>query len=236
MTIEFINDGDQSEDMNKTISGKVQVIENTNALKPCEMTNDVNGNGVADIGDEVTCDSESFYVYDNTGDNLKMLAKYNLYVGGYSKDYTHYFYTKKVSGLQNINMKGYHPSDSPYRYGTVSFANSTQHGINYSDYEGSLIRQYVINYHNYLSNNLNINNDADLITMEELENLGCSRTVRRCDSIPSFFLGYSYWTKSVDSATNVWNFRLDGHIYPLSSTDQNHFGVRPTITISKSLI
>ena len=40
----------------------------------------VSGNG-KDIGSEIACGTEHFYVIDNDNDNIKMLAKYNLYVG-----------------------------------------------------------------------------------------------------------------------------------------------------------
>lgn len=40
----------------------------------------INGNG-KNIGDEIACDSEYFYVISNDGENVKMLAKYNLMVG-----------------------------------------------------------------------------------------------------------------------------------------------------------
>lgn len=40
----------------------------------------ISGTG-KDIGDEIACGTEHFYVIDNDGTNTKMLAKYNLYVG-----------------------------------------------------------------------------------------------------------------------------------------------------------
>ena len=39
----------------------------------------ISGTG-KDIGDEIACGTEHFYVIDNDGTNTKMLAKYNLYV------------------------------------------------------------------------------------------------------------------------------------------------------------
>ena len=42
--------------------------------------NVVNGTG-NDIGDEVACGSEHFYILEKENNNVKMLAKYNLYVG-----------------------------------------------------------------------------------------------------------------------------------------------------------
>ena len=51
----------------------------TNAAK-CNV---ISGTG-KNIGDEIACGTEHFYVISNDGENVKMLAKYNLY---YGKDY-----------------------------------------------------------------------------------------------------------------------------------------------------
>lgn len=48
-----------------------------NAKEYCTV---VSGNG-KDIGSEIACGTEHFYVIDNDGNNVKMLSKYNLYVG-----------------------------------------------------------------------------------------------------------------------------------------------------------
>ena len=40
----------------------------------------VSGNG-KDIGSEIACGTERFYVLENKNDSVKMLAKYNLYTG-----------------------------------------------------------------------------------------------------------------------------------------------------------
>ncbi len=44
---------------------------------PCKV---ISGDGT-NIGDEIQCGTESFYVLSNDGENIEMLAKYNLYVG-----------------------------------------------------------------------------------------------------------------------------------------------------------
>lgn len=45
-----------------------------------EFCNVVSGNGMT-IGSEIACGSERFYVIERKDDNIKMLSKYNLYVG-----------------------------------------------------------------------------------------------------------------------------------------------------------
>ena len=48
-----------------------------NAKDSCTV---VSGTG-NDIGDEIKCGTESFYIVSNDGENLSVLAKYNLFVG-----------------------------------------------------------------------------------------------------------------------------------------------------------
>ena len=53
------------------------VFEQKEPSKLCEI---VSGNG-KDVGSEIKCGTEHFYVLDNSKDEIKMLAKYNLYGG-----------------------------------------------------------------------------------------------------------------------------------------------------------
>lgn len=55
----------------------VLAITIVSAEETCEV---LSGN-VKDIGTEIACGSEHFYVIENDGTNIKMLSKYNLYVG-----------------------------------------------------------------------------------------------------------------------------------------------------------
>lgn len=69
----------------------------------------VKGNGT-DIGDVITCGGEEFYVISNDGTNIKMLAKYNLYVGNYRNaddtGYTMHSYNEsEATGIQHSSMK-----------------------------------------------------------------------------------------------------------------------------------
>ncbi|MEE3342800.1 MAG: hypothetical protein VZS44_01770 [Bacilli bacterium] len=50
---------------------------NVKAQEKCTI---VSGSG-KDIGNEIACGTEHFYIIDNKDDKLKMIAKYNLYVG-----------------------------------------------------------------------------------------------------------------------------------------------------------
>ena len=47
-----------------------------------EKCNIISGNGL-DLGSEIDCVGERFYVIETNDDYLKLLSKYNLYVGNY---------------------------------------------------------------------------------------------------------------------------------------------------------
>lgn len=80
---------------------------NEEIKKVCMLTNDVNSNKEVDLGDEVTCGTETFYVLPNDsiahpsaiGDNITLLAKYNLNVGNDTVGGT--------IGIQNSGATGY---------------------------------------------------------------------------------------------------------------------------------
>ena len=52
-------------------------ITQVNAKEYCTV---LSGTG-KNVGDEITCGDEHFYVIDSNSTNIKMLSKYNLYVG-----------------------------------------------------------------------------------------------------------------------------------------------------------
>lgn len=97
-----------------------------------EIMNDVNKDGIVDIGDEITVGTESFYVISHSETELNALAKYNLKVGGI---YSYYYYRKKHIlestiqttedgyGIQNAGMISLDYYDK--KYGTVPFSNAT---------------------------------------------------------------------------------------------------------------
>ena len=68
----------------------------TNAKEYCTI---VSGNG-KDIGSELECGGEHFYLIDSDENNIKMLAKYNLYTG-YIVDKKEELFTSSVSS--NLN-------------------------------------------------------------------------------------------------------------------------------------
>ncbi len=217
--------------MNKAFEARIVVHGSTGNPSICALSNDVNSNGVINIGDEVTCGTESFYVYDNTGDNLKMLTKYNLYVGGEfnSSTYQRTDYSNP-SGIQNGTMKGSFIGAELYK-GVTAYGNIP------NNYEGSYIETYVNNYSTYLSNN-GVTNTASLITVEELLALGCNSSTYSCQNAPEFVVSSSYWTKTRDEENTAYQYTVKSMVsgYGLAVVADIHsYGVRPVLTISKNL-
>ena len=201
---------------------------------------DVKDNGVYDpfkIGNEKCFGSECFYVIGTEGDNVKLLAKYNLQVGNVCTSLSSCTPIENPTGLQESTMIGYPPDGSYPRYGTTVFSSATQKGTNYSDYTGSIVEGYVNAYKIKLETNFGVPViEARLITKDELESndIGCSSTDNTCSGAPSFIYETSYWSGSASSTRYVWRVHGDGNFGDYYYSYAHSLGVRPVIIISKS--
>ena len=190
------------------------------------------------VGSEVCIDNECFYVISDTDTDVTLFAKYNLRLGSYqsSKD-AEFLEIADQTGLQDEICKGALNSLSdgaifPINC-VIEFANDTKKGTNYNDYEGSLVEEKVLNYKNYLESYVDVN-EARLINLDELKDLGCSSTNMCQNSSYEWMKSTSFWT-NIKKGTNelyaVYNIlpfsTAFSYSYPL-------FGVRPVIVVSKS--
>ncbi len=178
--------------------------------KPCKVTSGTGNN----VGDEITCGTESFYVISSTDTTVKVFAKYNLNVGT-NADST------KTSGIQI--------SDGNY---PVAFSKT-----NSVLYSGSIVEEYVNNYLNYLKSTLKMNSSttATLISKEELITLGCKSN--SCSSSYSWISNVRYWTGTYYGSTPttyVWIVSDNGSITAGMYNVNSLYGVRPVVTILKT--
>ena len=194
------------------------------------------------VGTEKCFGSECFYIISSDENNVTMLAKYNLNVGGTSSDIFNYVPYEFPTGLQDINSNGYKfdsngREDFPFT-GVVQFSNDSKKGENYSSYKGSLVEEYVNTYVSYLENQSVEIVDSRLITMDELCTLGCSYSPNSCENAPAWVYSSSYWTMTpapYSGTTHIYTVTSNSGA-PLCPYSYYVVGVRPVIVVSKEYL
>ena len=205
------------------------------------------------VGSEVCIGTECFYVFDNDGQNVKMLAKYNLYVGN-RVDMIDVNLDWKVTllsnptGIQDELALGATWDNSQTifpRYGAIKFSNTyywsggisdileSEYGASYPSYvydENSYLYGYIVNYKKYLDEYYVDISNIRLISMEELYELGCTST--SCDSAPEWVQATSYWTGTAGTYKRLYRVSEGSYedgLYDALYEKAN--GVRPVIEI-----
>lgn len=198
-----------------------------------EVIRIVSGN-INTIGSVVAMGNEQFYVIGQEDGNVKLLSMYNLHVGNSVDDTATPL--SNPTGIQNSKAIGYfvgYSSENPI-IGTTAFSSSSQKGTNYSDYNGSIVEGYVNNYVSYLEG-LGVNiEEARLISIEELETLGCSSDDNTCGGAPEFVYKTSYWSGSAVASNIVWYVFSSATVARRHYSDDDKVGVCPVIEISVS--
>lgn len=204
---------------------------------------DIDNNGELSIGDLITIGTESFHVYKIDEENVKAISQYNLYVGGSmdTSTWTYLPYGDEATGIQDSEMKGSVAGESVYN-GTLAYSDDEKHGIDYSSYNGSIVKDYVDNYVDILYTKYNIEVRGSLITKEELEEiigdgkLYSGTPLTGYTDIPEWICGTSYWTGSPMSNDSAMAIDTDGLVNLDGYLENNGtYGVRPVIELSKSL-
>ena len=201
-----------------------------------EDVNITSSGNVNELGTIVTIGSEQFYTFGTDGNNVKLLAMYNLYVGGKYDSTTDKCepYGTEATGKQNSEMRGTVMNES-IANGVTGFYTEEQINSNDFSYENSLVNQYLKNYNNYLvSLGINIE-ETRLIKGNELSILGCSFGNCDCISAPAYIKSQSYWAVDSNSNDCLWSVYQSGFFdYDIYYDDYKYnLGVRPVIVISK---
>lgn len=192
-----------------------------------------------EVGEEYCFEDECFYTISNDKKGtVKLLAKYNLYVGNIysnSSNFTTISTSDSRYGKQHYTAVGAYVDDKKFpRIGTTAYSSNTSD----NSYANSVVKTYVDAYGEYMRELTGINMSASLITRDELINLGCvsNSTGSNCNN-PNFdwVTGTTYWTMTPGNGT-VYLVGADGFfnasIYPSSLTNKDSRGVRPVITVS----
>ena len=183
------------------------------------------------IGSEICIDKECFYLINNDGYTVTMLAKYNLYVGGSYDGTTWTAYGDEATGIQHHTMIGFEGYDK-IRNGVIKFAetsywtNETNHPLYVFDSRANGY-QYVKNYQLYLEGLGITIKDARLIKIDDFFEMGCDFINNNCE-YPWIF-STSYHTGSSYNRGDIWVVFSDGRITP--NQPMYHNGVRPVIEI-----
>ena len=189
---------------------------------------DADGDGVAELGDEVCIGNECFYVLTNDGTNIRMLAKYRIDVSDN---------TTRKNRLQSPSGEGTL---------TIVFSSSTIKGTNYNSYEGSIVEDLVGDYKTTLEGMGATISEATLLTESEVKGapFNCTSTKGSCNPTYSWLYkdgnttGAYHWTRSAYSSSTdkVWRVSSSGSVYYDDYGIAYIYGVRPVVTISTSSI
>ena len=191
------------------------------------------------VGDIITIGTEQFNVVRRDGDDLILLARYNLNVGENLKP-------DAPVGIQTKDVVGYkYPMVT---YGRVAYSSTNYWHINQSDYPGnycyslsdtnckyvydenSYVYQYVNDYQRYLESFKVPIKGSRLLSIEEgmtLQNNGYSSFL----FYTSFLLGSPFSTYSIGYASTIDNRPGEGFFSGIYHSSVSSYGVRPVIII-----
>ena len=200
------------------------------------------------FGSEVLIGNEPFYLITNDGVNVRLFAKYNLHVGNIvtgtivenpetgSTGVTDLVYSpiSNPTGLQDSSAVGANALGFPF-IGTVPFSDDSKKGDVPSDYNGSIVEGYVNDYKSYLESLGVTVTTARLVTLEELEAVGCSRTSSNCNAAPKEVYSSTYWVGTAKNEDVVYIVGVDGIFNTLFYCWVPYLaGVRPIIEVPLS--
>ncbi len=207
----------------------------------------VTGTGT-NLGDEVKIGDEHFYIISNNGQEIKMLAKYNVdvnvkctynYENGKLKEEPKKAEAKENDKEISVDNPGYSPECGIREEGStglqsssitgipntttgeiigVPFSTDLQKGTDEFAYEGSVIQLYVNAYVAKLKEKYNVDVEGDLLDADLFNKLFYKEDFKNLPSNVKKFVNVTYWTKVKAD---------DGKIMILDAVDQNYFSFNP---------
>ena len=217
------------------------------------ITNDKNGDGLLNIGDELTLErnvnnkvyKEVFYVisdHENApSGTISLLAKYNLNVGPaqYSDNNTKGFQDPNVIGINaSGSTDGWSLSANRY-YGAVEFSSSnywSTSGGNFIFNSSSSVYNYISTYETNLEN-LGVGDiTVTLPSYNQMTDMGCKSVANggSCPSSVSWVYSTSYWTGSYQNSSNMISVYSRGQLMSTAYNLSTFIGVRPVVLLKES--
>ena len=215
------------------------------------------------VGDTIKIKNEEFNFIRYDGNDIVMLAKYNLKVGNiYNNSGTktgEYTSSDTGYGLQSSEARGLVSGASTWN-GTVAFSATNywydgsslkpEYGTSYpadvydvTNYKGApgesnySVAYYVDGYKTKLTEYGITIKDTRLLTYAEAtdSSIGCSQSSWNCPTT-GFITNTSFWLGSAFGNSTVWGVNSVGSFYGDYFDDGRNFGVRPVVVISKDSI
>ena len=212
------------------------------------------------VGDEICSglsgiDDQCFNFIRYDGNDVVMLAKYNLKVGHIyngTTDEGTYTVNDEGYGLQSSETLGW-VDNSEYSRGTVTFSTSPywDHEEDFpvdvydsTNYDGAptalnySVAYYVKNYKSVLNSyGLSIKSARLLTLTEATNNVGCSSSEYSCPN--GFITNTTFWTGTAQDITRITTIFSSGYFYMEDYDDRYmddmlDLGVRPVIVVEKS--
>lgn len=207
------------------------------------------------VGDKIsfcnlkTGDSENFYVTKDNGDSVTAFAEYDIVEidndvkqaeSNFRIIFAEQYKNNKVKTgtAYNYEYLGYWTNATNYKLDKPLATYGTEYPANVYD-KNSKLYSYVSKYVEYVKNKFNRNIEARLITLKELEELGCV-SGSCADNLEAngrtWLISSSYWTATAFDHKNIET--VNGGI-GLSRRVFYEFsygtpGIRPIVTITKS--
>ena len=216
------------------------------------------------VGDEICIKDQCFYVFDSTDDSVRMIAKYNLMVGGtfnvesYNKGtYDPYSGTETNYGKQDENALASY-NMGKFSYSTTNIG-TTAYSTSGLDYETSLLKKYCDEYKKILTDKNSLSIEVDTPTVADILKFGdVNETTYQGNpyyniSNLKFLVNGSFWTKTTTS-TSIYRAAVENYDYVVNigwvektfidlnvsderSYDCNqYYGIRPVVTLQKSYL
>ena len=217
------------------------------------------------VGDEICIKDQCFYVFDSTDDSVRMIAKYNLMVGGtfnvesYNKGtYDAYTGTETNYGKQDENALASY-NISTFRWSTTNIG-TTAFSTSGLDYETSLLKKYCDEYKKILTdkNSLSIEVDtptvADILKFGDVNESTYQGNPHYNISNLKFLVSGSFWTKTTTS-TSIYRAAVSTYKYDQNTSEfveetiidlnvsdersydcNQYYGIRPVVTLQKSYL
>ena len=200
------------------------------------------------VGDEITVGTEKFNFIRYDGDNIVMLAKWNLNVGNNPKTAETFKQDSDVKGYINggttygnvaFSATNYWSSITTYPADVYDNTYKTAPDFTGDGYRtpGYSVAYYVEKYKKILEDMGLTISEARLLTYTEATDstigIGCDSSNHSCPTT-GFITNTSFWLGSAFSSNYLWVVYSDGVFRYRSFISVDYCGVRPVIVISKS--